>query len=225
MNDNYSTTNCRSYTNKKFFDYFGSIINSGLILIPNLSDILDDLGHNILPKGLIGEPDDILEFYVCELLQFLFMSPTRRYGKDRLFQKLPDGVVLGKQFMILIDSKAYSSGFEFSADDIERFAFYVDDFNYRYSDYFGRVFTFLVVSGKFNDSLNSISKRSDELYKKCGCKLSCITSEKLGTIVTLLRSTPNNRSSIDWRNILSKLVVEIKDVENEVRRIQKDKIH
>ncbi|MGD0589998.1 MAG: hypothetical protein ABSA44_04260 [Bacteroidota bacterium] len=225
VNDHIQHSGCANYTNKSFFEFFGGIINTGLILIPNLPEILDELGHNRLPKGLARDPDDLHELYASDCLQFLLASPSRRYGKERLFESLPDGVVLGKNLMILFDSKAYSGGFEFTADDIKRFASYVNDFNIRYSQFFGRVFSFTVVSGHFNDSQQSISNRSDELYRLCNCKISCITSNELGTIVQMLQNTPDERVSIEWRNIFSEIVIEKKIIQQEINRIQKDKVH
>lgn len=225
INDNYFTTNCSSYSNEKFFDFFGGIINSGLLLVPNLPELLNELGHNKLPNGLTGNPNDLHELYICEAIQFILASPVRRYGSDRLFQKLPDGVVLGVDFMLLVDSKAYVNGFIFQADDIERFSSYVKDFNKRYSAFFGNVFSFIVVSGHFNDSDNSILNRSEELYKKCGCKLSCISSQVLAEIVQLVQTSPEIRGSIDWQNIFSPLIIKTENLKKEITRVKKDKLH
>ncbi|WP_439483990.1 restriction endonuclease FokI C-terminal domain-containing protein [Cyclobacterium plantarum] len=225
VNDNYVIKGITSHTQKSFFDFFGGIITIGLTLIPNLATILNELGHNRLPTSLSGDPEDLHELYVAECLQFILESPTRRYGQERAFESLPDGIVLGKGFMILMDSKAYSRGFSFQADDIKRFASYVEDFNSRYSQFFGRVFTFLVVSGNFTDSKKSIQGRSEELYKKCGCKLSCLTSKVLGDIVQLMQQKPRERTSINWENILINQQIEMKHVNQEIKRIQKDKIH
>src|SRR5262249_52968181 len=157
---------CNTYTRDEFFGFFGGIINTGLILIPNLPQILDQLGHNKLPNGLTGDPDDLQELYVKECLQFIMESPTRRYGIDRCFESLPDGVVLSKEgFMLLFDSKSYSKGFSFEADDIKRFKSYVEDFRHRYSGLFGNILSFVVVTGEFKDSAGAIAGRSNELYR------------------------------------------------------------
>lgn len=226
ISDHLAALDFKIYTSKQFFDFFGGIVNTGLILIPNLYDILHELGHNMLPRGLTGEPEDLHELYTSECFQFIFESPTRRYGSDRLFTKLPDGIILCRdKFMILFDSKAYKDGFEFKSDDINRFTFYVNDFNYRYSSYFGNIFSFVIVSGHFNDSEKSISNRSAELYQQCNCKISCISSKELGSIVQLIINNPSIRSSINWKNIFSNLIVETKFVQQEINRINKDKIH
>src|SRR5690606_30053412 len=139
---------------------------------------------------------------------------------------LPDGVVLGKdKYMILLDSKAYTKGFDFSADDIKRFSSYISDFNERYGQFFGSIFSFIVVSGKFNDSIGSIQKRSKELYNLSNCRLSCIESKVLGEIVELLRTKPKIRNSINWKNIFTETIIEKKYVQSEIKRIDKDKIH
>jgi hypothetical protein len=226
ISDYLTTSDITIYSVKQFFDFFGGIVNTGLILIPNLSDILDILGHNKLPSGLVGDPDNLLELYTSECFQFIFESPTRRYGSDRLFTKLPDGIILCKnKFMILFDSKAYKDGFDISSDDINRFAFYVNDFNNRYANYFGYIFSFVIVSGHFNASEKSISNRSAELYQLCNCKISTINCKELGNIVQLTQSYPDIKGSIDWKNIFSNVIIESKYVQQEINRINKDKIY
>lgn len=226
VGDNIKTDECKCFTNAEFYKTLGGYVSTGLILIPNLSDVLNELGHNNLPAGLIGQPDDLHEIYIAECLQFIMSSPTKRYGKDRLFESLPDGVVLGKdRYMILLDSKAYSNGFDFTADDIKRFSSYIFDFNERYAQFFGSIFTFVVVSGNFNDSISSIENRTEELYKLSNCRLSCIESKVLGEIVELLITMPKIRNSINWKNIFTETIVEKKHVQSEIKRIVKDEIH
>lgn len=226
VSDHLSKSELTVYKTKQFFDFFGGIVNTGLILIPNLSDILNELGHNRLPYGLTGDPEDLLELYASECFQFIFESPTRRYGSDRLFEKLPDGVILCKgRFMILFDSKAYKDGFDIKSDDINRFTFYINDFNSRYGNDFGNIFSIVVVSGHFNDTVESISNRSSELYQQCNCKISCINSKELGDIVQIAKSHPDLRGSINWKSVFANLIIETKFVEKEIKRIQKDKLH
>lgn len=226
ISDHLQNDKCPCYSNKMFYDFFGGIINTGIILIPSLPEILETLGHNRLPENLEGNPDDLLEMYSKECLQFALSSPTRRYGKDRLFESLPDIVVLSKdKFMVVIDTKAYEKGYSIQADDIKRFASYVEDFEYRYSSYCGHVYTFLVVSGHFEDGLRSLENRSNELYKLCHCKLSCIESKELALIVQLILSNQNIKGSINWKNILSDLFIKKQSVTSEVNRILKDKIY
>jgi hypothetical protein len=214
------------YKSKQFFDFFGGIVNTGLILISNLSEILEDLGHNQLPFGLTGTPEELLEIYSSECFQFIFESPTRRYGSDRLFEKLPDGVILCKsRFMILFDAKAYKDGFDIKSDDINRFAFYINDFNTRYGSDFGNIFSIVIVSGHFVDSEESISNRSSELYQLCNCKLSCINGKVLGDIVQIAKENPELRGAINWKSVFSHLIIETKYVQKEISRIQKDKLH
>ena len=156
----------------------------------------------------------------------MLQSPARRYGKDRLFESLPDGIIVCKnRTMILYDSKAYANGFDISSDDINRFASYVQDFNKRYSSLLGSVFTFSVISGKLNSSLKSIETRSKQLYKKCKCNLSCITSRELGNIVQVLQKEHHIRASILWENVFSELMIDISTVQDEIDRIKKDNLN
>jgi hypothetical protein len=226
VNNHWQTDKVKSYTEETFFDFFGGIVNTGLILISNLHQILDELGHNKLPDGLTGEPEDLLELYTSECLQYIFESPTRRYGSDRLFEKLPDGIVLCKgRFMILFDAKAYKDGFAFDSKTINSLRGYVELFNQKYSGFFGSIFTVIVISGHFNDSKNALEGRAEELYKLCNCKISIVTGKELGNIVQLLKNNPNIRSSIDWKNVFANVIAETKHVQQEIDKINKDKLH
>ena len=226
ISDNFISPDCTTHTFEKFYNYFGGIVNTGLILIPNLPDILEELGTNKLPTVLQGDAFDLHELYVKECFQFILQSPTRRYGKERLFESIPDGIVICKNgMMILYDSKAYANGFDFTADDIKRFASYVDEFNNRYSVILGKVFTFSVITGKLNASQKVIANRSKELYKKCNCNLSCITSRELGNIVQLLQKEPDIRVSILWKNIFAELLIDTALVQKEITRIKKDNLN
>jgi hypothetical protein len=226
VNDNLKTDKLSSYTKEKFFDFFGGIVNTGLILIRNLPQILDELGHNKLPTGLTGEPEDLLELYASECLQYIFESPTRRYGSDRLFEKLPDGIVLCKgRFMILFDAKAYKNGFNFDSKTINSLRGYVDEFTQKYSSYFGSIFSVIVVSGHFNDSQKALEGRADELYKLCNSKISTIQGTELGNIVQFLKNNPDVRGSINWKNVFANSIVKVKYVQKEIDKIHKDKLH
>ncbi|MEO8665939.1 MAG: hypothetical protein ABI462_10615 [Ignavibacteria bacterium] len=226
ISDNFISLACTTYTFEKFYNFFGGIVNTGLILIPNLPCILEELGTNKLPTVLQGNAFDLHEMYVKECFQFILQSPTRRYGKERLFESIPDGIVICKNgMMILYDSKAYANGFNFTADDIKRFASYVDEFNNRYSTILGKVFTFTVITGKLNATQKVIARRSKELYKKCNCNLSCITSRELGDIVQLLQNEPDIRISILWKNIFAELIVDRALVQREITRVKKDNLN
>lgn len=225
ISDFITPSGVKTFTKEQFFDFFGGTVNTGLILVPNLSNILNELGHNRLPDSFTGEPQILHELYINECLQFILGSPTRRYGSERLFTKLPDGVVLCRgKFMMLYDSKAYRDGFDISSDDINRFAFYVNDFNTRYSFSFGPIFSFVLVSGHFNETEKTISNRSSELYKQCNGKISCITSKELGDIVQIVKENPSISASINWKNVFSYHLIEAKNVQQEISRIKSDKL-
>lgn len=225
VSERYSTKACDSYSTAEFFDFFGGVVNTGLVLIPGLPGILQKLGLNELPAGLSGKPNDLHELYVKECLQFVMDSPARRYGSDRLFQKLPDAIVLGRdQLLLPLDSKSYSGGYSISSDDINRYAFYVNDFNKRYSGYVGKAFAFVIVTGTISDSEQSIQNRSQELYIQCGATICCLDSQTLGEFVELLINEPWIKSAIDWRKLFVKVKLTLSDFRQEVARVKKDKI-
>ena len=76
----------------------------------------------------------------------------------------------------------------------------------------------------FIDSAKSINGRSEELYKSSSCKLTCITSKVLGETVDLLKMQNGIRKSLQWKNILTETILEIKHVQKEVNRVLKDKL-
>lgn len=208
-----------------FFESIGAWMNTGLILIDGLPKLINELGHNKCPSGLTGSPSDLLEIYTKEALQYLLESPAKRYGQDRSFESLPDGLVLGKSRLnILFDAKAYSGGYSISADDIKRFASYVQEFNDRYSSFVGRVYSFTIVTGTFLDSPESLQNRRDELYQLCQTQLSCITAQTLGNLVQLARAHSSFISSVKWINIFSQNIITEKMLEDEFTRIKKDNI-
>lgn len=224
ISDHEKTDKCISFNFSDFFEKVGGLINTGLILVENINEIINKLGYNELPDGLSGKPDDLLEIYFKEIMQFLLLSPAKRYGGDRRFESLPDGIIIGKDLVIQFDTKAYTNGFDFKSDDIERFSKYVTAFNTSYSKILGSVYAFVVVSGKFNDSIDSIENRRKALYKKCQTNLSCLTCKDLGDILNIIKENPHHREIIDWRSIFSNTIITSDLVQNEIKNINKDKL-
>jgi len=223
INDNYHSETHKHHKTNDFYKLIGGIVNTGLILVSNIEEILQDLGMNKLPLGLQGNPDELLETYIKEVLQYLLDSPARRYGSDRLFESVPDGLLIGRDNTpLLFDAKSYEHGYKFCSDDIKRFASYVNDFNGRYEMTLGKIYSFIVVSGEFKDSVDSINSRAENLYKLCSTNLSCISSKELGAIVNLVRDNHSRRNSVDWKDIFSKRVITVDLVKKELERSVKD---
>jgi len=42
----------------EFYNILGGEVRTDRILVPNLSNIMDELGHNRLPPSFSGKPDD-----------------------------------------------------------------------------------------------------------------------------------------------------------------------
>jgi hypothetical protein len=221
----YSLTGISSFTPQDFFNKLGGEVRTGLLMQSGLPKILDDLGKNKLPKGLVGNPDDLLEEYTKESLQFLFGSPARRFGQDRLFEPLPDGIVIGENGMILqFDSKAYGKGHSISADDIKRYGSYIESFNKSYGSHLGRVHSFLVVTGKFGQSRKSLQKKSDDLYSRYQTKVVCLETKDMGEIVEIFKRKAKLRTLIDWNSVFSQLIITKSLVTSQLRRIEKDNL-
>lgn len=215
--------NSLSYSN--FEKLLGGPVSESILLQPDLSGILDSLGHNKMPAGLKGTPDDILENAVRDCLQYLFADKAYCYGQQRRFEKVPDGIAFGKKdLIVLYDAKAYKDGFKIGADDIRRFSSYIKEFNTTYAAYSMQVYCFLVVSGHFPMSASSLTNYADELYTQCQTKLCFIPSTLLGKIVIEIRKHHRERFAINWKKLLSKTVFDIAKVKVELKRIKADKI-
>jgi hypothetical protein len=209
----------------KFYDLLGGQIRSERLYLDNLPEILDAFGHNKLHSGFNGDPDDLLEEYVKEGLQYLLDTRAHRFGQDRLFESLPDGLVLGRQKLNLcFDAKAYEKGFHPSADDIKRFASYVIDFNERYEQLVGKIYSFLVVSGSFTGNEKALEGKAADFYSLCGTKLCHVTSRNFGRIIQDVRTNCTNRQAIKWAKIFSLSAITPESIKSELRRIEKDNI-
>jgi hypothetical protein len=209
---------------RQFYDLLGGEIRFDRLMRDDLPAIVDALGHNRLPNELKnGNPEDLLEDYVKEGLEFLLQSRGWRYGQERLFESVPDGIVLGR-LNLYFDGKAYKGGYHPSADDIKRFAGYVNEFNERYSTSVGRIHSFVVVSGSFTAKQNALEKKAADFYARCSTQLCYITAVDFGQIVTDVRLKCANRSAIKWANVFSQIRIEPMSVASELRRIAKDRI-
>jgi len=185
---------------------------------------LVELGLNNRPAGLQGRADELFESYVHAGLQFIIQQRVIRYGQDRLFETVPDGLILGRNSVqLLYDCKAYENGYPLSRGAIRQFADYVRHFHQRYEGYIGRLHAFLVVSGKFQSDA-TLDTRSRELYSECQVPLVCMNAETLGEMVTLFAKNPQYRSTIDWKTIFSASAVDIKAVKAQLVARKKDKV-
>lgn len=211
-------------TEHDFYEKLNTLIDPGVYLNPDLQNILDTLGHNRLPAGMTGKPDDLLETYVKECLQFLLIGKGRRYGKDRSFESLPDGAILGKDLTILFDAKAYGGGYNPSADDLKRFQSYINDFNNKYGHFTNKVFSFIVVSGHFDVGESALEDRSRELYEMCQTTLTFITAQDLAQMVSSLLTEILSHPSINWKKICVKPVPRLSELKSQIDAIKKDKI-
>jgi hypothetical protein len=151
-------------SSESFFTILGGTVDDALIRHTDLSGRLDLLGRHALPPGEPGDPEDLLEKTVAACLQFLTGQRAHRWGADRRFEALPDGVLPGSEALVLLfDAKSYTAPYEVTADDIRRFADYVDNFNRKYAAFLGPVYAFLVVAGAFAQNETQRAGRAEEL--------------------------------------------------------------
>lgn len=208
----------------QFIGQMGGSVPTFLPLEPQYPAQLTELGLNKKPSGLVGKADDLFEGYVHAGLQFLLQRRVIRYGQDRLFETVPDGLVLGRDSaQLLYDCKAYKDGYPLSRGSIRQFADYVRSFHQRYESYIGRIHAFLVISGKFQSDA-TLETRSQELYSECQVPLVFMSAATLGEIVTLFAQAPRYRSAIDWKVVFSATKVELQTVKTQLSARKKDKV-
>jgi hypothetical protein len=209
----------------EFWDKLQILIDPGIYLRKDITEILDQLGHNMLPTGFVGDPSDLFEIYSKESLQFILGGRGRRYGKERSFESVPDGAVISvKRLSVLFDAKAYKEGYNVSADEVKRYESYVNDFNDKYSMFTNRIFSFVVVSGHFTVGEEALAERTKEMYSRCQTILTFISASELGESIKFLNDNAVMIDSIDWKKILVNPVYKIKHLQDSVKKIAKDKI-
>jgi len=192
-------------TKADLFRRIGGIVTSMLPLEPEFGTQLVTLGKNQMPAGLHGSTDDLFEAYVHAGLQFLLRGRVLRYGQDRRFEAVPDGLVLSVP-LLLYDAKASDPRYEFDRTAIRQFADYVRQFHGRYEGYVGRLYSFVVVSHAFQDE-GVLTARSNELYADCGVPMVCLTAEVLARMVSLFAGRPAFRAVVDWKEIFTSPIV------------------
>jgi hypothetical protein len=211
-------------TKSKLFSLVGGIVSSALPLEPEYGSYLKILAKNELPQSLMGEPDDLFEAYVHAGFQFILRGRVLRYGQSRRFEAVSDGLVLGKNaLLVLYDAKAASDHYEITRTTIRQFADYTRQFHTRYEEYVGRVHAFAVVSYAFQE-LSVLTDRSNELYAECGVQLVCITAESMAQMVSLFADRPIYRSVVDWKSIFVAPVLNFTKVKEIVDARKRDRV-
>lgn len=209
----------------RFLNLFGGPVFTSTPFEPHFTERMIQLGYNQLPEGMEGKPDDLYEAYARIALEFVLGTRVIRYGQDRLFEARPDGIVLPYHgFAALYDAKAYTDGYEVTLDTIRQFRTYVEEFQTRYRPYLQQLSAFIVISSDFPHQQETLVKRSRALFVACGVPLVFLTSETLGTIVTLMAARSVARSAINWRAIFANPIINVEDVENELKTIRRDEI-
>jgi hypothetical protein len=211
-------------TSDELFGRLGGVVDSMLPLESEYPEHLELLGFNRLPTGLRGKPDELFEAYAHAGLQFLWRGRVIRYGQERRFEAVPDGLALGARIpLLLYDCKAANISYEFSATTIRQFADYINDFHRRYLSYLGRLHCFLAISSAFQDE-KTLRNRSDELYGKCGVPLVCLTAKDLAQMVSLFSQHLALRSVVDWADILRSPAVDFNGVKAGLEARIRDRI-
>lgn len=210
---------------QRFINLFGGPILNAAPFDPTFVEELIKLGHNQLPEGLKGEPNDLFEKYVQVALEFIFGGRVVRYGQNRRFEARADGIILpALNFAALYDAKAYSEGYVINSESIRQFKSYVEDFNRRYQAYLPYLSSFMVVSGDFSQTEQQIAERSRDLYSQCHVTLSCVTAQSLAEIIKIISGNLKFRRSILWERIFVDPLVQTAKVINQVEAIKKDQI-
>jgi len=223
-NTNIPEEGCVVIQKSKLFAQMGGIVSSVVPLEPEYGDQLGLLAKNALPAGLVGEPDDLFEAYVYAGLQFLLRGRVLRYGQERRFEAVPDGLIIGSSApLIMYDAKAAKDPYEITKQTIRQFADYIRQFHIRYEAFIGRLYAFLVVSSAFQDE-TLLAERSNELYSECSVPLVCLTATSLASMVDLFAHNLTFRSIVDWKSMLVPPMLDPARVKKIVEARQRDKV-
>ena len=216
------SSNLTVLTKPQLLGKVGGVVSSVMVLEPEYGDCLKKLASNSVPDGLQGTADDLFESYVHAGLQFLLRGRVIRYGQERRFEAVPDGLAMSTNAPIMLyDCKAADGNFEFNKTVIRQFADYVQQFHRRYEGYLGRLHAFVAISYKFQ-SENVIMERSNELYGECGIPLVCLTAEDLAEMVSLFANRPAFRTIIEWKTIFVPPILKRNKVQEAVRARMRD---
>jgi hypothetical protein len=209
-----------------FLARLGGPLRSWLPLEDTFNERLLKLGHNELPPGLTGTPNTLFEEYVLAGLQFMVGNRVIRYGQNRLFERVPDGVGFAGDppSFFAYDAKAAEHGYVLDIDALRQFGEYVQTFNRRYRSHLGTIHSFLVVSGHFDMTAEAKQTRADEMYAAVATRLSFMTASAMGGICQLLRANPVYRSVLPWRDIFSRLDVEVEAVKRALEAVKRDQV-
>jgi hypothetical protein len=209
---------------ERFINLFGGPVFSLSPLESEFADHLSQLGHNHLPTGVDGKADDLFEKYIRNALEFIFGCKVIPYGQERRFEPRPDGIIWQREkFTALYDAKAYSSGYAVTANTIRQFSSYVSDFRKRYNQFF-TLNAFIVISADFPHRKSTLESRSREFQADAGVPLIFLKSDMVIEMIKLLAKSPSLRRSISWRKVFTNPVIELSQVKDEIRLIQKDQI-
>lgn len=192
-------------THDQFLDRLGGPILSLLPLHPKYGEHLIELGGNSCPADLEGEASDLFEEYVHAGLQYLLGARVLRYGQERRFENVADGVAFNDVIpIIMYDAKSAKGGYDVNAESVRQFAKYVNDFNDRYGNRVGQVYSFLVVSATFSNGVDSMKNQSEALRADTkGTTLTFVRAEDLARMVSGAVSEPHLRRSVDWKRLLA----------------------
>jgi len=210
---------------RNFLEKLGGPIISLFPYNMNFERQLNELGRNTLPKGMLGKPDSLFELASRDCLQLLFGNRVIKYGQDRIFEALPDGIAFpSNNLPIMYDAKSYSSGYKLSRNSIRTFTDYINNYNSKYSHYTGKIYSFIIVSGFFADSKKSLENRARELYSDAQVLPVYLTTREFSKAVNIVKQNVQYRMSIDWKNILSNSFFNANDIRKNINKIKKDKI-
>ncbi len=207
----------------QFLGRCGGAVKSWLPLDENFGAHLIELGHNRAVRGVLGRPDDLFEQYVHAGLQFILADQVIRYGQSRSGEVLPDGGGFGRKHpLFLYDAKAYKHGYPLSRASIRQFGDYIWRFHKKYEASVGRLAAFLVISGYFVDSPESLISYSQDLQADCGVPLAYLGAETMAKVTETLRERPAFRNALDWRSIFARVIVSTELFQSHLKAAQRD---
>jgi hypothetical protein len=207
----------------EFIARFGGPVVSLLPLSDSYSDQIQTLATNRLPGGMSGTASNLFEDYVAAGIQFLFGTRVIAYGTKRTGEAVPDGIAFRRGGYVLYDAKAANSGYEATRDEYRKFKEYTLDFHRRYEASYGAAHVFLVISGSFTQSEDTLSEKSREFFAETkSTVLAFLTIDALLAGIQLVREDPRLREGVNWDKVLARPLVTSSVIANEIRKSARD---
>lgn len=200
-----------------FLEVFGGAVPSWRALGDDYIEKLETTALNKLPEGMAGEAWLLFEDLVADGLEFVFGRKVLRFGGHRRGQKVSDMVAqIPDGSVIVIDSKASTSGFDATWDSLRPLVEYTKKQINRQQGHF-QVIAALAVSSKFKQRNDALSRIAQEFFGETRTALSFLAVDTLSRMVATFRNEPDLRNSVGWKMLFNGGLLDTKRFVQEIK--------